>query len=971
MDITPDLNPVSSLPVMGDGNAEPTTLEQNNGNNHKKNNRRKKQLTPASTIPSRQPHIAALLSQLTDQNPEDVDWAFTDPGTGTTTDPNYFGVLMNPEFILKKEELENHYKNSWELYKKKMNSPQTICAPMVEQSELPFRLLSRKYSIDLCYTPMINSNQISTLSHLNKMFETCDEDKPLTIQICGASIDLVFQLYTLLENYKDSITDININLGCPQGIAKRGRYGSFLLEETLHVQRIVHSLYKVAKIPVSVKMRKLLNDPTYERTIAYARILQDSGASIITLHGRTRNNKQDKMGQADLAAIKAVRSALTIPMFANGGVGGYFDAKRIQEYTGVDGVMISEGLLGFPTMIRYPIRRSQLLGKSERPDTEEGYYQGAQDLETEDERLHFSYPIFDSDNLKLNPFNSLPSEYQNLPVLSSTTSATDLERIDTITGPDPLQIAAELVQTSKLYASSWMNCLRPHLFKILQRELSSHTDIRMFYSMCNLQPRADFEVLQILRQRELYAWDFYKKEVLKTLCQRLSIPLDTPIEDINPGSLSKDELTSILTSFDFKSFVEHLDIVPYFSHILSLRKQAPLDDIETHSLLNRPEARKTAVETNSAVEKKRDEAKSAFEKERDEKRLEKEKFKQEQAVKRQLALDKAAEKARNTGQPCCDVGDDNNRNVDGQNDEKSVIPQIAADHPFPTINHPWVSDENQRLLHITNVNHKGKPKFQFTHSFNATEWYDRYEQYCIDNGYIKRIEGSTNVTTLNLLDGGLQNFERNLFTPTELGYNPNKPDLSNEWTSRVIHDKHWARIFNGFDTKSINLNNKNEQNIENIIVDVTKYIIPLPLESTWFFERLYSYQPHWYYRHGHQKEVIHVPVDEDSIKDQLIGMLLSRQEREKRAQQQALLQALPGPKEDERFKNKQLKIERKKQQRLEELAKLGIAERENDNGDTVTVDEVDETQHGVSQRRPLVEHQFSDDEKQPLKKHTP
>ena len=106
---------------------------------------------------------------------------------------------------------------------------------------------------------------------------------------------------------------IDLNFGCPQQIARRGHYGSFLLEETQLVQRLVRRLRDGLRVPVTVKMRVVLDDPTGAKTVALARALQDSGASLLTLHGRTREMIKQKIGPCDfeiIARVKRVRRAV-------------------------------------------------------------------------------------------------------------------------------------------------------------------------------------------------------------------------------------------------------------------------------------------------------------------------------------------------------------------------------------------------------------------------------------------------------------------------------------------------------------------------------------------------------------------------------------------------------------------------------------------------------------------------------------
>lgn len=123
---------------------------------------------------------------------------------------------------------EEHFKKTWEFFDS-IGRPKYICAPMVDQSELAFRMLCRQHGTQLCYTPMLHSRlTVEDKNYLSANFSTCKEDRPLIIQFCGNEPDTLLQACKKVEDKCDAV---DINFGCPQGIAKRGNYGSFLLEK--------------------------------------------------------------------------------------------------------------------------------------------------------------------------------------------------------------------------------------------------------------------------------------------------------------------------------------------------------------------------------------------------------------------------------------------------------------------------------------------------------------------------------------------------------------------------------------------------------------------------------------------------------------------------------------------------------------------------------------------------------------------
>jgi tRNA-dihydrouridine synthase len=229
-----------------------------------------------------------------------------------------------------------------------LGSPRLVAAPMVDQSELAFRMLTREFGATLCVTPMIHSRlSLENPNYLRQdnIFTTCAADRPLLAQFCGNDAATLLAAAKLVE---DEVDGIDLNLGCPQGIAKRGRYGAFLLEETDLLVNIVSTLHKGLKVPITCKIRVL---PTVERTIALAKALEAAGASLLTVHGRTKEEKKQGITEADWSIIQKVKNAVSIPVVANGGISTYSDIELCLKATGCDGVMTSEALLENPGML--------------------------------------------------------------------------------------------------------------------------------------------------------------------------------------------------------------------------------------------------------------------------------------------------------------------------------------------------------------------------------------------------------------------------------------------------------------------------------------------------------------------------------------------------------------------------------------------------------------------------------------------
>lgn len=230
-------------------------------------------------------------------------------------------------------------------------APQHVCAPMVEQSELAFRILCRRYGTTLCYTPMFHSRLfLEDSDYRDGQFgplDGCPEDRPLFAQFC-ANDPPVFAAAANIVEKTARVDAIDLNLGCPQGIAKRGNYGSFLMDDIPLVFKLVNAVHTTCSVPITVKIRVFPGDE--ERTLAYAKAIQDAGAQVLTVHGRGRDNKGPGAELADWDMIKKVREHLSIPVISNGNIVTFGDVEACLEATGAAGVMSAEWLRRNPAL---------------------------------------------------------------------------------------------------------------------------------------------------------------------------------------------------------------------------------------------------------------------------------------------------------------------------------------------------------------------------------------------------------------------------------------------------------------------------------------------------------------------------------------------------------------------------------------------------------------------------------------------
>ncbi|XP_057501179.1 uncharacterized protein LOC130785122 [Actinidia eriantha] len=239
---------------------------------------------------------------------------------------------------------ESRIERAWAHWKK-LGQPKLIVAPMVDNSELPFRMLCRKYGAEAAYTPMLHSRIFTeTEKYRTLEFTTCKEDRPLFVQFCANNPGTLLEAARIVEPFCDYV---DINLGCPQRIARRGNYGAFLMDKLPLIKSLVEKLALNLNVPVSCKIRIF---PNLQDTINYARMLEDAGCSLLAVHGRTRDEKDGKKFRANWGAIKAVRDALRIPVLANGNVRHMDDVHSCLMETGADGVLSAEPLLENPAL---------------------------------------------------------------------------------------------------------------------------------------------------------------------------------------------------------------------------------------------------------------------------------------------------------------------------------------------------------------------------------------------------------------------------------------------------------------------------------------------------------------------------------------------------------------------------------------------------------------------------------------------
>lgn len=228
-----------------------------------------------------------------------------------------------------------------------------IVAPMVGASELPFRILARKYGAQLIYTPMMLASQFATSEEYRKKeFQTTSFDRPLVCHFAANNGNDFATAAKLAEPHCDAI---DLNLGCPQRTAYVGHFGSYLLDEKERplVLRIVRAGVEAVRVPVFVKIRLL---DTFEDTLRLVRELYDAGASLVTVHARYRATFHRKGpgardGPALLDQVQKLKEAFPDKLLiTNGNTITYDDVVNNLKLTKADGIMSAEGILDNPAL---------------------------------------------------------------------------------------------------------------------------------------------------------------------------------------------------------------------------------------------------------------------------------------------------------------------------------------------------------------------------------------------------------------------------------------------------------------------------------------------------------------------------------------------------------------------------------------------------------------------------------------------
>ena len=219
-----------------------------------------------------------------------------------------------------------------------------ILAPMSGVTDLPFRRLVKRSGAGLVISEMIASRHAIEQSRAALTRSAGGpEDYPMAVQLAGAEPGTMAEAAKLSQGRGAALIDIN--MGCPVKRVINREAGSALMRDERLAGRIMAAVVAAVELPVTLKMRTGW-DEFSRNAPTLARIAEDCGVRMITVHGRTR--RQRFKGRADWRFIRSVKAAVGIPVIGNGDVTSVEDARRMLEDSGADGVMIGRGAYGRP-----------------------------------------------------------------------------------------------------------------------------------------------------------------------------------------------------------------------------------------------------------------------------------------------------------------------------------------------------------------------------------------------------------------------------------------------------------------------------------------------------------------------------------------------------------------------------------------------------------------------------------------------
>lgn len=228
----------------------------------------------------------------------------------------------------------------------KLNST-VFLAPMAGISNLPYRLIMKRFGAGMVYSEMISAKGLIHAGvRTRELLRSSPEERPLAIQLFGSEPEDLAEAARLTRNDGELI---DLNLGCPVNKVVRSGAGSALLKEPDKVRRIVSAVRAATDLPLTIKIRSGWDQGSIN-FLEIGHIAESEGVDAVTLHPRTRN--QGFSGQADWDHIRQLKANLSIPVIGSGDIFNALDGRQMIRNTGCDAVMIGRGSYGNPWLLR-------------------------------------------------------------------------------------------------------------------------------------------------------------------------------------------------------------------------------------------------------------------------------------------------------------------------------------------------------------------------------------------------------------------------------------------------------------------------------------------------------------------------------------------------------------------------------------------------------------------------------------------
>ena len=243
-----------------------------------------------------------------------------------------------------------------------------ILAPLAGVSDLPFRLINRRFGCSFAFTEMVSARALTyeNKNTLHKMLATEPADRPLGIQLLGNDPEVLRAALDKVGDYDFGVIDFNA--ACPVTKVTVKGEGASLLRDPVKLRELLRVVVNNAAVPVTVKIRAGWDSASVNaRDVALH--AQDAGIHGLCVHGRTR--EQGYQGRVDYRVIYEVKKALTIPVLASGDALSPQLIKKLFDETGCDGVAIARGALGNPWIFRDTQEFLQTGSIPQRPDMQE------------------------------------------------------------------------------------------------------------------------------------------------------------------------------------------------------------------------------------------------------------------------------------------------------------------------------------------------------------------------------------------------------------------------------------------------------------------------------------------------------------------------------------------------------------------------------------------------------------------------